>query len=108
MKRAIWICYDLGVRGNYESLYSWLDEHEAQDCGPNLAFLKHEDHGSLVKNLTAEINNLLKESRHARIYLIYRDDETKKVKGSFIMGTRKAPSWSGYAAQPSPPDEGDS
>ena len=108
MKRAIWICYDLGVRGNYELLYGWLDEHEARDCGPNLAFLKYEDKGSLLKTLTAEINDLLKESRHARIYLIYRDDKTKKVKGSFIMGTRKAPAWSGYAARPSPPDEGDS
>ncbi|MDX6385895.1 MAG: hypothetical protein QOK48_3468 [Blastocatellia bacterium] len=108
MKRAIWICYDLGVRGNYDGLYTWLDEHEAQDCGSNLAFLRYEDQGSLVKTITAELQQLFHDSRHARIYLIHRDDKTKKVKGSFIIGGRKAPPWSGYAARPSPPDEGDS
>lgn len=107
MKRAIWICYDLGVRGDYEHLYSWLDDHEAQDCGANLAFLRYEDHGSLVESITAEIHELLKDSKHARVYLIYRDDKTKKVKGSFIIGARKAAPWSGYAARPSAPDEGD-
>jgi hypothetical protein len=108
MKRAIWICYDLGVRGSYERLYSWLDEHEATDCGPNLAFLRYEDKGSLVETITAEMNDLLQDSKHIRIYLIYRDDKSKKVKGSFILGARKAPPWSGYAARPTPPDEGDS
>jgi hypothetical protein len=108
MKRAIWICYDLGVRGNYDLLYEWLDQHDATDCGGNLAFLRYEDNDSLVENITNEINDLLQDSRNVRVYLIYRDGKTKKVKGSFIMGARKAPPWSGYAARPSPPDEGDS
>jgi hypothetical protein len=107
MKRAIWICYDLGVRGSYESLYTWLDEHEAQDCCGNVAFLKYEDNAALVESITAEIREVLKASPHSRIYLIYRDDKTKTIKGTFIMGSRKAAAWSGFAARPSPPDEGD-
>ncbi len=25
MKKALWISYDIGVRGDYEGLYAWLD-----------------------------------------------------------------------------------
>ena len=40
-RSTIWISYDLGVRGDYENLYSWLDTHGAKECGgisrrPNL------------------------------------------------------------------------
>ena len=30
---TIWISYDLGVRGDYEGLYAWLDSHGAKECG---------------------------------------------------------------------------
>ncbi len=28
-----WVCYDLGLRGNYDDLYSWLDSLGAKDDG---------------------------------------------------------------------------
>lgn len=33
MKQLIWISYDLGVSGDYENLYAWLDDHGAKECG---------------------------------------------------------------------------
>ena len=38
MKQAIWLSYDLGVRGDYEGLYAWLDKHQAKECGDNIAY----------------------------------------------------------------------
>lgn len=29
MKSAIWVSYDLDVRGDYESLYAWFDDQFA-------------------------------------------------------------------------------
>ena len=37
MKKFIWLSYDLGIGGDYESLYSWLDNHEAKECGDSVA-----------------------------------------------------------------------
>ena len=30
---TVWISYDLGIRGDYEGLYAWLDSHRAKECG---------------------------------------------------------------------------
>ena len=32
-----------------------------------------------------------------RIYVIYRDDQTKRNKGKFIFGKRKSSPWAGYS-----------
>lgn len=34
--KTIWISYDLGVGGDYEGLYAWLDNNEATECGDSL------------------------------------------------------------------------
>jgi len=96
MKSAIWVSYDLGVRGDYEALYAWLDDHEAKECGNNLAFFNYEYPHSLLDTLTTEIRATLEITKQTRIYVIYRDRETTKIKGSFIVGNRKQPPWSGF------------
>jgi hypothetical protein len=97
MKRAVWISYDLGVQGDYEGLYAWLDEHQAKECGDSLAFLNYEYAGSLLDALTSDLQKSLQITKRTRLYVIYREQETKKMKGSFIFGGRKAPAWSGFA-----------
>ena len=42
MEKTIWISYDLGINGDYENLYAWLDNKDAQDCGDSVAVLRHE------------------------------------------------------------------
>jgi hypothetical protein len=37
MHTVMWMSYDLGVKGDYEGLYAWLDDHEAKECGNSVA-----------------------------------------------------------------------
>lgn len=96
MKKAVWLSFDLGVQGDYEGLYQWLDAREAIECGDSVAFLKLESDGI---DLPGEVKKSLQESievdAKTRIYIIYRKD--KSIKGSFIFGQRKASPWAGFA-----------
>src|SRR5207249_3212169 len=97
---AIWMSFDFGIHGDYESLYQWLDAHGAIECGDNVAFFNFEHEGS--SDLPSEIKNQLKSAiktdPKTRIYIIWRQD--KGVKGRFLFGQRKAPPWAGYAPKP--------
>ena len=42
MARRYWISFDLGLQGDYDALYAWLDKHEAKECGENVATLVSE------------------------------------------------------------------
>lgn len=97
MKRAIWISYDLGVRGDYEGIYTWLDEHGAIECGDSIAFLKYEFPEDLIESLKKDFKESIDVTKKTRVYVIWRDTETKKMKGRFILGTRQSSPWTGYA-----------
>lgn len=99
MKQMIWLSYDLEVRGDYEGLYRWLDDHEAQECGDNVAVLTYEFSGSLTDSLSDDLRKAIKVTDRTRVYVIRKDRETGKVRGGFVIGGRKAPPWSGYAAR---------
>ena len=96
-KSTIWISFDLGVRGDYESLYTWLDGHKAKECVDNLALLTYQHSGNLLDALRKELKNALEIDKRTRIYVIYRDVATKKMRGFFVCGGRRAPPWSGFA-----------
>lgn len=96
-KSAIWISYDLGVQGDYESLYAWLDTHGAKECGDSLALLNYEHGGSVKKQLTTDLKKAITVDKRTRIYVIYRDAETNKNKGAFIFGGRREAPWTGYS-----------
>ena len=96
-KTAIWISYDLGVQGDYASLYAWLDKHGAKECGDSLAFLNYEHEGPVRNQITADIKNAITVDKRTRIYLIYREAETQKNKGVFIFGGRRDAPWTGYS-----------
>lgn len=97
IKSAIWVSYDLGVQGDYPGIYAWLDEHQANECGDNLAFLTYEHSGSLIESLTADLKRSVETTKKTRIYVIYRDQESTRMKGVFVLGGRKAAPWSGFA-----------
>ena len=54
MKSAVWISYDLGVNGDYESLYSWLDIQGAKECGTSVAYLTYTHVDDLMESLRAK------------------------------------------------------
>lgn len=105
MKKAIWLSYDLGVKGDYEGLYAWLDDHEAIECGDSVSFFNFNV--KLVKNLIEDLKSELSENvnltKRDRIYVIWKIGN--KVKGKFIFGKRKGSPWEGYGAQETSVDE---
>ena len=102
---TIWISYDLGLRGDYEGLYAWLDQHNAKECGDSLALLSYEYSGSLLDALKTDLGAAVDTNKRTRMYLIYRDDKTKKMKGHFLFGGRRAPPWTGASGQPQEEDD---
>lgn len=97
MTQTIWISYDLGVQGDYDGLYEWLDEHDARECGDSLAILKYEYRRDLLKQLRADLEKSVQFTKRSRIYVIYRSDRDERVKGIFLIGTRRASPWQGAA-----------
>ena len=97
MEKAIWLAYDLGIKGDYEGLYSWLDDHEAKECGDNVAFLKYDTQDNLVEQLKQDLSTYVKLSKSDRIYLIWKEND--KLRGHYLFGKRKAAPWTGYGSQ---------
>jgi hypothetical protein len=96
MIKTIWLSYDLGVKGDYQSFYTWLDNHDARECGDSLAAIKYEipEGEDIKKILKEDLEKNITFSKSDRVYVIYREDSTNK--GSFIIGRRKASPWEGY------------
>jgi hypothetical protein len=101
MKQGVWLNFDLGVRGNYEQLYAWLDNHKAKECGESAAYFRYDYEGDLVTQLKGELETILGKDQRARVYVVYRvdgPDQEKKIKGHFLLGGRKSPPWAGFGS----------
>jgi hypothetical protein len=102
MKKAIVLTYDLGLKGDYNGLYTWLDNLEAKECGKNVAVFvmnfKKNDFDSICEELKREITNNVKLEQNDRIYVILRDSKGM-MKGSFIFGGRKRSPWEGFSTK---------
>ena len=97
--KTIWISYDLGVRGDYENLYAWLDKYNASECGNNLAVFKYVFTDNLVNSLQKELHDSIEITKNTRIYVVYKDVTSNKVKGRFLFGGRRKPPWTGFAGK---------
>lgn len=104
-KSTIWISYDLGVRGDYENLYAWLDSQGAKECGDSVAVLTYDHKGSLTDKLKLELKKAFKIDKRTRVYVIYREQATNKNKGVFLFGGRRAQPWTGYSSSGSVADD---
>ncbi len=98
-EKTFWLSYDLGLKGDYNSLYSWLDKYHAKECGDSFAMFKHicktdNPKDEIKKDLEASV----KFNKTDRVYLIWRDDEKKTNVGVFVIGNRKSAPWEGYAS----------
>lgn len=97
MKSALWISYDFGIHGDYEGIYAWLDEHDAIECGDSVAFIHYDHADDLIDDLRADLDHSVEITKKTRIYVIWKEPETRKIKGRFVFGNRKAAPWTGYA-----------
>src|ERR1041385_5750375 len=96
----VWISYDLGVRGDYESLYVWLDQHGAVECGDSMGYLRRYQYtDNLAKDLREDLERSIRTDRRTRIYAIWKAGN--KASGRFIIGGRRAAPWAGYSSSDS-------
>ncbi|CAI9684987.1 hypothetical protein [Elizabethkingia anophelis] len=94
------LSYDLGLKGDYPSLYSWLDEHKAIECGNSLAAfsfsVKTNSFDTVVEALKSSLESHINFEPTDRIYIITKDGKDDRIKGKFIFGNRKRAPWEGY------------
>ncbi len=95
MKAFIWLSFDLGVRGDFEGMYQFLDVHEAKECGDSVGAFSYEYKKDLLAELTKELKDSITFDKRSRVYVIYPAGKGKYM-GKFIVGKRKAPPWAGY------------
>ena len=103
MRKMVWISYDLGVKGDYEGLYAWLDNRNAKECGNGVAALEYDYANNFPEDLQKDLSQNISLAKHDRVYIIWRED--RRVKGKFLFGKRKAAPWSGYGSQEPQVDE---
>jgi hypothetical protein len=104
----IWLTYDLDVDGDFQGLYSWLDDKKALECGNNIAFFDYfypdaiNSDEKLRRYFKDELEKKVNFKAGDRIYIIRKSldkDKNGKTVGSFIVGKRKANAWDGYASK---------
>jgi hypothetical protein len=96
MKKFVWLSFDLGVRGDYEGIYTFLDAHGAKECGDSLGGFTYEFKNDLIDDLTKDLKKEVKFDKRSRVYVIYLGKDGK-LKGRFIIGGRRTPPWAGRA-----------
>ncbi len=100
-KKAIWISYDLGIKGDFPGLYAWLDNQGAKEAGSSVAFINYEFSGSdnqLLSKLKMDLDKSVDFKPGDRVYVVRMRTEngTQKISGKFIVGKRRAAPWIGY------------
>jgi hypothetical protein len=96
MTHFVWVSFDLGVKGDYEGMYAWLDGKGAKECGDSLAcfWFEHKS-DDLLAEVKKELNDSVDlDEKKSRVYIIRL--VKGKMKGSFIFGRRKNPPWAGF------------
>ena len=90
-KNRYWLSFDFGLGANHRGFYEWLDSKEASECGIGLATFTS---ALSREELVAEVKEVLRAQFKPRVYLI-----SMKQGGRFILGSRKASPWTGFAVR---------
>jgi len=101
MKKAVWISYDLGIKGDYQGLYSWLDDHNAIECGNSVAFIHFIAKKDLIPELKEDLESSIDFKPRDRVYIVRLETVKGKklARGRFIIGKRKSNPWDGYGTK---------
>lgn len=92
--KHIWLVYDLSFGGDYDSLFTFLDQNMATECGDGVAYFEYEYSDNLIEDLQRELNSVFRPGKD-RAYIMYNNNG--KMLGKWIFGKRKKAPWSGYA-----------
>ena len=98
MKKFVLLSFDLGIDGDYQSMYAWLDDHEAKECGDGVAWLHYDcpdRKQSFEQSLKSSLEDSVKFGERSRVYVLHRGEDGK-IRGKFIFGRRKSAPWVGF------------
>ena len=96
IKKSFWLSCDLGLKGDYEGLYSFLDTVGATECVNNVAYFTYEcKTDDFTKEIKSVLTEYVKIDKNDRFYVIWRS-ESGSVKGKFLFGGRKRSPWEGF------------
>jgi hypothetical protein len=95
MTHFVWVSFDLGVSGDYDGMYAWLDRQKAKECGDGVACFSYEHEGDLLPDMRSDLQSNVSLNKKSRIYVIHL--VTGRMKGSFIIGSRRNAPWAGFA-----------
>lgn len=91
--------YDLGLRGDYNGLYTFLDNLAAIEIGNcNTAFAMEftkDEFDIICEELKTKLSQAINIEKTDRIYVIVTDNECK-MRGKFLFGDRRRALWEGY------------
>lgn len=105
-EKVYWMSYDLGVGGDYQHLYQWLDDHSAKPCGDSVAFFSYKYQTNDPDNeLLEDIKKIVKLESGNSLYVVRKQEEKDNYYGSFIFGKRKSAPWVGYGTKPNDTDD---
>ena len=101
----VFISYDFGMKGDYEGLFKWLDEHHAEERGYGIGMIKDFQYDKTIIKTDLDLFNYVKDELKIkikigstdRIYMIWDSVETSKIQAGFLFGKSKQAPWTGYA-----------
>lgn len=103
IEKHIVINFDLGLKGDYQNLYAWLDNKKAIECGNSTAafamVFSEDDFQIIYDELKNEINSHVEIKPTDRVYMIATSHG--KMKGQFLFGGRRRAIWDGYGIKQS-------
>lgn len=99
IEKHIVLNFDLGLRGDYNSLYIWLDNKNAIECGKATAAFGMNFSEDKFETIFSELKEVLEKEikieKNDRIYMVVNDG-TCRMQGAFLFGGRKKADWTGY------------
>ena len=98
MKKFVVLSFDLGIDGDCENMYAWLDDRKAKEFGDGMALLHYvypDGKASLEQSLRASFEESIKFGKRSRAYILHRSEDGK-ITGKFIFGRQKRAPWTGY------------
>ena len=107
-KKFVVLSFDLGIAGDYENLYAWLDDHEAKECGEGVAWFYFDHDASkepFEQSLKSSLAKTVKFGERSRVYVLHRSEG--KIRGKFIFGRRKRAPWLGFGRHQETEEDGE-
>ena len=90
VRKSFCITFELKT-ADTSSVYTWLSQHHALECGVGTAFVPDYEYETMFYNELAE--DLLKlEEKKKRAYVVYPED-TGNMRGRFVIGERSVNPW---------------